>query len=338
MNVALLSKWHVHAVDYAREANENESISIKMVWDENQDRGAEWASELNTHFEPNLEDVLSNPEIDGVIVTTATNRHKDVIIAAANHGKHIFTEKVLAFTVEECEEIYRAVEDNNVQLMVNLPRLTESFYLYAQEAVDKGLLGDITYIRCRVAHYGSVPSKENPKGWLPEHFYNKEECGGGALIDLGAHPIYLTNRLGGKVKAVTGKLNEFYKLGVDDNAVVMVEYESGAMGMIETGFLSFGSPQQLELYGTEGTLMIEGQNVRIKSKHLGTEDWVTPEKLPEPIHSAMEQWEEVIQNGKKPSITKEDVLNLTAINEAAAASNKDGRRVLLSQRGIKQGI
>jgi scyllo-inositol 2-dehydrogenase (NAD+) len=338
MNVALLSKWHVHAVDYAREANENESISIKMVWDENPDRGAEWASELNVHFEPNLDDVLSNPEIDGVIVTTATNRHKDIIIAAASHGKHIFTEKVLAFTVEECEEIYRAVEDNNVQLMVNLPRLTESFYLYAQESVDKGLLGDITYIRCRVAHNGSVPSKENPKGWLPEHFYNKEECGGGALIDLGAHPIYLTNRLGGKVKAVTGKLNEFYKLGVDDNAVVMVEYESGAMGMIETGFLSFGSPQQLELYGTEGTLMIEGQNVRIKSKHLNTDEWVTPEKLPEPIHSAMEQWAEAIQNGKKTSITKEDVLNLTAINEAAAASNKEGRRVLLSQLEIKQGI
>jgi scyllo-inositol 2-dehydrogenase (NAD+) len=338
MNVALLSKWHVHAVDYAREAKENESISIKMVWDENPDRGADWASELNVDFESNLDDVLSNPEIDGVIVTTATNRHKDIIIAAANHGKHIFTEKVLALTVEECEEIYKAVEDNNVQLMVNLPRLTESFYLYAQEAVDKGLLGDITYIRCRVAHNGSVPSKENPKGWLPEHFYNKEECGGGALIDLGAHPIYLTNRLGGKVKAVTGKLNEFYKLGVDDNAVVMVEYESGAMGIIETGFLSFGSPQQLELYGTEGTLMIEGENVRIKSKHLNTDEWVTPEKLPQTIQSAMEQWEEAIQNGKKPSITKEDVLNLTAINEAAAASNKEGRRVLLSQLGIKQGI
>ncbi|OOE12639.1 Gfo/Idh/MocA family protein [Fictibacillus arsenicus] len=338
MNVALLSKWHVHAVDYAREANENESISIKMVWDENPDRGAEWASELNVHFEPNLDDVLSNPEIDGVIVTTATNRHKDIIIAAANHGKHIFTEKVLAFTVEECEEIYQVVEKNNVQLMVNLPRLTESFYLYAQEAVDKGLLGDITYIRCRVAHNGSVPSKENPKGWLPEHFYNKEECGGGALIDLGAHPIYLTNRLGGKVKAVTGKLNEFYQLGVDDNAVVMVEYESGAMGMIETGFLSFGSPQQLELYGTEGTLMIEGQNERIKSKHLGTDEWMTSEKLPEPIHSAMEQWVQAIQNGNKPSITKEDVLNLTAINEAAAISSQEGRRVLLSQLGIKQGI
>jgi scyllo-inositol 2-dehydrogenase (NAD+) len=338
MNVALLSKWHVHAVDYAREAQENESISIKMVWDENPERGAKWADELGVPFQPSLDKVFESSEIDGVIVTTATNLHKEVITAAANHGKHIFTEKVLAFTVEDCDEIYHTVQKNNVQLMVNLPRLTESFYLYAQEAVNKGLLGDITYIRCRVAHNGAVPSQENPNGWLPEHFYNKKECGGGALIDLGAHPIYLTNRLGGKVKAVSGKLNHFYDLDVDDNAVVMVEYESGAMGMIETGFLSYGSPQQLEIYGTEGTLMVEGQTVRIKSKHLGTDEWVAPEELPEPIHSAMEQWVQAIQTGKEPSITKEDILNLTAINQTAAISSKEGRRVLLSELGIKQEI
>lgn len=337
MNVALLSKWHVHAVDYAREATENEAISIKTVWDENEERGTQWAEELGVFYEADLKKVLDDPEIDGVIVTTATNRHKDMIIAAANHGKHIFTEKVLAFTVKECEEILEAVEKNNVQLMVNLPRLTESFYLYAQEAVDNGLLGDITYIRCRVAHNGSVPSEENTKGWLPQHFYNKEECGGGALIDLGAHPIYLTNRLGGKVKAVSGKLNEFYQLGVDDNAVVMVEYESGAMGMIETGFLSFGSPQQLELYGTEGTLMVEWQDVRIKSKHLGTDEWVTPE-LPKPIASAMKQWVQAIKTGEKPAIRTDDIVNLTAINEAAAISSAEGRRVQLSELGLKQEI
>ncbi|WP_286166358.1 Gfo/Idh/MocA family oxidoreductase [Bacillus sp. E(2018)] len=337
MNVALLSKWHVHAVDYAREATENEAITIKTVWDENEERGTQWAEELGVSFEADLQTVLADSSIDGVIVTTATNRHKEVIIAAANHGKHIFTEKVLAFTVKECEEILEAVDRNNVQLMVNLPRLTESFYLYAQQAADKGLLGDLTYIRCRVAHNGSVPSEENPKGWLPQHFYNKEECGGGALIDLGAHPIYLTNRLGGKVKAVTGKLNELYKLGVDDNAVVMVEYDSGAMGMIETGFLSYGSPQQLELYGTEGTLMIEGQHVRIKSKYFNTEDWVNPE-LPHSLSSNMEQWVEAIEKGLKSIVSRDDILNLTAVNEAAAISSKEGRLVQLSELTSKQNI
>ncbi|WNB91036.1 Gfo/Idh/MocA family oxidoreductase [Bacillus sp. NEB1478] len=330
MNVALISKWHVHAVDYAREAQENESISIKQVWDEDSLRGKQWAQELGVPFEADLEAVLSNPEIDGIIITTPTNLHKEVIIAAANHGKHIFTEKVLAFSVEDCEEIFSAVEKNNVHLMLSLPRLTESFYLYAQNVVDQGLLGDITNVRCRVAHNGAVPSDENGKGWLPDHFFDKEACGGGALIDLGAHPIYLTNRLGGKVKSVSGKLSRFHNREVDDNAVVMVEYESGAIGLIETGFLSFGSPQQLELYGTEGTLLIEDKVARIKSKHLGTGEWVTPE-FPEPKSSAIQQWVDSVENGKQPFITKEDMYNLTVINEAAALSNEEGRHVLISE-------
>jgi predicted dehydrogenase len=337
MNVALISKWHVHAVDYAREALENESISIKQVWDEDPLRGKQWAQELGVSFESDLKTVLSNSEIDGIIVTTPTNLHKEVIIAAANHGKHIFTEKVLAFSVEDCEEIFAAVEKNNVQLMLSLPRLTESFYLYAQDVVEQGLLGEITNVRCRVAHNGSVPSPESGKGWLPDHFYDLEACGGGALIDLGAHPIYLTNRLGGKVKSVTGKLSRLQKREVDDNAVVMVEYESGAIGLIETGFLSYGSPQQLQIYGTEGTLLIEDRKARIKSKHLGTEEWVTPD-LPEPNPSAMQQWVDAVKSGTKPSITKEDMYNLTLINQAAALSNEESREIQVSEIRNKQNV
>ncbi|MFC0189507.1 Gfo/Idh/MocA family protein [Fictibacillus aquaticus] len=330
MNVALLSKWHVHAVDYAREALDNDSITIQQIWDEEALRGRKWAQELGVPFEENIENVLSNPDIDGVIVTTPTNMHKDVIIAAATHGKHIFSEKVLALTAADCEEIFAAVEKNSVHLMLSLPRLTESFYLYAQDVVDRGLLGTVTNIRCRVAHNGAVPLEETGKGWLPEHFFDQEACGGGALIDLGAHPIYLTNRLGGKVKSVSASLSTLQNHVVDDNAVVMVEYESGAIGFIETGFLSYGSPQQLEIYGTEGTLLIEDRVARIKSKHLQSEDWVSPE-YPNPLPSAMEQWVAVVEKGVKPVITKEDIINLTLINEAAALSHDEGRRVMVSE-------
>jgi predicted dehydrogenase len=121
---------------------------------------------------------------------------------------------------------------------------------------------------------------------------------------------------------------------VDDNAVVMVEYESGAIGLIETGFLSFGSPQQLEIYGTDGTLLIEDKVARIKSKHLQSDEWLSPE-YPDPLPSAMEQWVDAVEKGVKPVITKEDMYNLTLINEAAARSNEEGRRVMVSDRFLK---
>jgi predicted dehydrogenase len=324
----MLSKWHVHALDYAREANRHPQIEIVMVWDEAVRRGRDWAQELDVPFEADLRTVLSDPAVDAVIVDAPTTRHSEVIIAAAEHRKHIFSEKVLALTVKECDAIFEAVKRNNVKLMLSLPRLTDPRYLYAQQARNQGLLGRLTLVRCRVAHDGAVPREEHPQGWLPERFFNPAETGGGALIDLGAHPIYLTNRLAGPAKAVTARLTSFTNRQVDDNAVVMVECESGALGIIETAFVASRNPFLLELHGTDGTLLIEDGNVRLRSRHLDEGDWVTP-PLPSPLLSPMAQWVAMIKENEAPSITEEDMRYLTLINEAAARSHREGCRVSL---------
>ncbi|SFD75166.1 Predicted dehydrogenase [Bacillus sp. OV194] len=331
VSVALLSKWHVHADDYAREAKSNPSLSIQRVWDEDPSRGEKWAQELGVRFEKELEAVLQDPGIDAVIVNTPTNLHKEVIMAAVAHKKHVFTEKVLALTTADCEEIYEAVAKAGVKLTVSLPRLTTNYYLYAQHALDQGWLGELTSIRCRLAHNGAVPESGNVNGWLPPHFYNKEQCGGGALIDLGAHPIYLTNRLAGPAKAVTSIFQQSNERNVEESAVVLVEYESGALGTVETGFLSYGSPFQLEVYGTKGALLIEENEIRLTSRQLDQEGWATPQQLPEALPMPMEQWAESILNGGETTITKEDVCSLTLINEAAARSNAEGRKVSISE-------
>lgn len=330
INVALLSKWHVHADDYAHQAKQNENITIKVVWDEIAERGNEWAQKLRVPFEKDLVKVLEDPEIDAVIIDAPTNLHKEIIILAAKHKKHIFTEKVLAFTHGDCEDIFSVIKENEVKLMVSLPRLTENYYLYAQDVLDKGLLGKLTSIRCRLSHNGAVPYEGNPNGWLPKHFFNKEVCGGGALIDLGAHPIYLTNRLAGSAKAVTARLQKTLGYDVDDNAVVIVEYESGVLGTLETGFLSNGSPFQLELYGTEGTLLIEDHIIRLKSKQL-SEGWIVPEQLPEALAMPLNQWVSDILENTKPTLDENDFLTLTLINQAASLSNEQGRRIEIAQ-------
>ncbi|ART75265.1 dehydrogenase [Sutcliffiella horikoshii] len=332
IRTALLSKWHVHAQEYAEEAIQNEHIVLTHVWDEQKERGQEWAEELGLIFEEELDNIIRNPEIDAVIVASPTNMHTEIITKAAKHGKHIFTEKVLAETEVDAAAILQEVERHGVKLMVSLPRLTADYYLYTQQVVDKGLLGRLTTIRCRVAHNGSVPTEQHPNGWLPQHFYDKELCGGGAFIDLGAHPIYLTNRLGGQAKAVTARLNRTFDYEVDDNAVAIVEYESGALGILETGFVSSGSPFQLEVYGTEGTLMIEDGTIRLKSVKLD-EGWHTPaeNELPETAPSAMMQWVTDILLGKEPDISHQDAYLLTLINDAARRSNAEGCRIELKR-------
>ncbi|PLT29410.1 Gfo/Idh/MocA family protein [Peribacillus deserti] len=323
INVALLSRWHVHADEYAEQAQNNPDLSIKMVWDENETRGREWGQSLGVPFEQDLHAVLTNDSIDAVIVASPTSMHKDIMMAAARNKKHIFSEKVLAITVQDAREILQAVKENEVLLTLSLPRLTAPYYLYAQQVMDQGLLGKLTTVRCRVAHNGAVKTEENPHGWLPQHFYNKEQCGGGAFIDLGAHPIYLTNRLAGNVRAVTARL-QTHGHDVDVNSAVLVEYDSGALGILETGFVSSGSPFQLELYGTEGTLLIEDSKVKIRTQQ--SREWKIPE-MPESIAMPIDQWARALVSGKQPDITLEDAFNLTLVNELAAISNREGRRL-----------
>jgi len=331
IKVALLSRWHVHADDYAQDIQSHDHMSIELVWDEDPERGGAWAKELHVPFEKNLETVLTHPEIDAVVVNTPTNMHKEIIMAAARHNKHIFTEKVLAFTVEDCEDIYQAVQDAGVQLMVSLPRLTDNNFRHAEKAIQENWIGQLTTIRCRLAHNGAVVNEGQTTGWLPERFFNREQAGGGAMIDLGAHPIYLTNRLAGKAKAVYARLQQVSVGDVDDNSAIMVDYESGALAIIESSFVSHGSPFQLELYGTAGTLLINDNHIRVCSTKINEGQ---PTDLEEDLTGypmPMDQWADAIRKETGPNIKKEDVIHLTLINEAAFKSHQEERRVKIEE-------
>nr|WP_309299820.1 Gfo/Idh/MocA family oxidoreductase [Priestia megaterium] len=331
IQIALLSRWHVHADDYAREAKDNKALNIQMVWDEDTARGEQWARELGVPFEADLDCVCANPSIDAVIVTTPTHRHKEILIKAAKHKKHIFTEKVLALTVKDCEAILEAVKEQGVEVMLSLPRLVEKEFLYAEKALEQGWLGKLSMIRCRLAHNGGVIYEGEDRGWLPERFFRKEQTGGGALIDLGAHPIYLMNRLAGKAEALYARLQQQESDQVDDTAVVTVEYTSGALGVIETSFLSHGSPFQLELYGTEGTLLAEEGEVKIKSMHVNENNWTLMDEPMTDKPRPLEQWLQAIKEQKQPSITKDDFIKLTLINEASVRSHQEGRRIIINK-------
>jgi 1,5-anhydro-D-fructose reductase (1,5-anhydro-D-mannitol-forming) len=96
LKLALLGFWHVHAKDYFKDALDNPETEVTLTWDDNKVRGQANTPQFGQglRFVERLEDVLTS-DIDGVIVTTSTNIHPEVMIAAANAGKHIFTEKVV---------------------------------------------------------------------------------------------------------------------------------------------------------------------------------------------------------------------------------------------------
>jgi predicted dehydrogenase len=302
-----------------------EGVELAAVWDETPERGRKWAEKLEIDFEAKLDGLLKREDIDAVCVTTPTNLHKEVMIAAANAGKHIFTEKVLAFNTKDCREIAAAVKKAGVKFCISLPHRTLPQNLFAKKVVEEGLLGDITLMRVRNAHNGSIA------GWLPEHFYDPELCGGGAMMDLGAHPMYLTRWILGKPVRITSMFTDYTGRAVEDNAVSLIEYENKAIAVSETGFVSSHSPFFMELYGTKGSLLVGGIDggVKLISDNIKSEvpGWIKPVQLPEPLLKPTEQWVKGILEGSKIHFGLEEAIQLTELMEAAYISYNERRTV-----------
>ncbi|RAU93672.1 Gfo/Idh/MocA family protein [Paenibacillus sp. YN15] len=334
IQVAMLSYWHVHAEDYARQVQARPECRIAAVWDELPERGKAQAEKLGVPFYDNLETLLANPQIDAVVVDAPSSMHEEVITAAAKAGKHIFTEKVLAITTEAADRIIQAVRESGKSFMISLPRLTHAVNLQVKEIIDAGLLGQITYLRVRLAHDGGLPNKNSSEGWLPPHFYSKEQCGGGALIDLGCHPMYLTHFYLGMPEAVSAQFGYVTGRDVEDNAVVTLRYADGALAVVEAGFASRLSPFTLEVCGTEGCLMMDDFQFRFRSTKLelgAQEGWISPVKRPEALPRPMDQWIDHIIHGTPTTISIDQGRALTQLMEAANLSAASGKSVSIAE-------
>ena len=323
IRVAMLSFWHVHARDYARQATEHPGVQIVAAWDEDPARGREQAAELNVPFQEDLDQLLKDPDIDGVIVDAPTNIHPQVITAAARAGKHIFTEKVLALTIADAQDIVAAVKQAGVGLVLSLPRLYDGYTQAITKVLAGGELGDITLVRARLSHNGAVA------GWLPAHFFDPTPCGGGAMVDLGCHPMYLTRLFAGLPDSVQASYGNITGRAVEDNAVAVLRYPNGRLGVVEAGFANRHSPFTIEVHGTEGSLLYGTPEPKLLVRAGEATDW-SEVPIPDNVPSAFDQWVEHIEAGTWAEDNVAIGLDLTRLMEAANISAKNGESVALS--------
>ena len=285
MKTAIYGVWHVHAPDYTRTAQKYGEV---IGFYEPDDALAKAFGDLFglPRFATPKELLASDAE--GVIVCSATNAHADDMVAIANAGKHIFTEKVLALSDADCARVQEAVEANGVSFTISLFQK----YLAPRRAVKdvamSGELGNINYLRFRNCHSGSS------NNWLPAHFYNREQCGGGAMIDLGAHGMYLAHWILGEPISARSAFTLCNQNpgaaaknvdGVEDNAVTIMTFEGGAIAVNETGFVSCCSPVIFEVHGDKGYVYMEKDRViKCTQATAGKQVEVElPEALPLPI-------------------------------------------------------
>ena len=252
--LALWGCWHVHAEKYLTAAAEA-GATVVGVWDEDPARRDKIAALCSVPAFSSEAELLSS-DADGVIVCTATSDHPRVLTTLAEAGKDIFTEKVLATTDEDAEKIAAAVKKSGVAFVISFPYLYRSWTRTALALVEEGKLGRVTSVRFKNCHSGSSGR------WLPPAFYSTEECGGGAMMDLGAHGMYLIAALLGMPDGFRSTFTCAYPEvqpdpahPVEDNAVTVMTWKNGCIASNETGFVTAGFLKSLEISGTEGTLI-----------------------------------------------------------------------------------
>jgi len=364
LRVVVLSFWHVHARDYANAAVNHPDVELVGIWDGDVERGQAAAAQYNVPFFASLDEVLSNPNVDGVIVTTPTVDHLDVMTRAARAGKHIFTEKVIAATVSEANQIMDVVRSTGITFVVNMYRRYNAYSVEIKRLIDSGALGELSLVRVRDSHNGALRTAEAPNGWLVERFFDPKESVGGVLTDL-CHPVYLTRYFLGMPDSVMA--NYGFKTGraVDDNVALSLRYANGAVGIVETSFTMRYAPFSIEIHGTEGSLIYEqcgigemidqrritaaggtvdaesllfGMNrvLRLRSTRIpaASDAWqLIPISADDDQPPAFNQWVSHIANGTNPAATDNHQLglDLTAIVEAANRSATLDRGVRIDE-------
>ena len=320
LKIGMLSKWHVHADGYAEQINNHPNAEITAVWDEDSARGQAWARELGVKFYEDYDAFLAS-DIQAVVCDAPTTMHREVLVKAAQAGKHIFTEKLLATTNEDAQAIAEAIKQAGVTFTISLPVKCNPAVLYVKDLIDTGKLGRVTGARFRRSHSGVS------NNWLPDYWFDTTATGGGAFMDLGAHPVYIMAGLLGAPQRVTALMSNLYGTSGDENAIALAEFEGGVLATMETAFVTEGVPDLLEVYGTGGAVFMRGEQL-CQNLGEGMEEVLI---LPQAPENPLGQFMQACADGaaEAPGLGLEDALVMTRIVEAAYAAEQSGGTVVL---------
>jgi predicted dehydrogenase len=203
-------------------------------------------------YTTDMDEAISDPETDLVIVGLPNFVHKEAILKACEAKKHVLCTKPLAMNAPEAKEVLQAVEKAGVfhGYLEDLAYTPKT--LKALDMIRKGTCGRILWTRSREAHPG--PHSD----W----FWNKKLSGGGALVDMGCHCIEIGRNFIGKdvrpLEVMCWAETQLKPIEAEDHAIALVKYASGAVSQIEVSWnFRGGMDIRDEVAGSEGTLRLD---------------------------------------------------------------------------------
>ena len=249
-------------------------------------RAAEAAARLGwAESSADWREVVARDDVDVIDICTPGDTHAEIAIAALRAGKHVLCEKPLANTVAEAEEMTAAAREahaHGVRAMVGFTYRRVPAIGLARALVKEGRLGDVRPVRAQYLQ-DWIADPEAPLSWR----LDKSKAGSGALGDIGAHIVDLTQYItGDRITELTGRLETFVKerpyaeshsglsgtassergpVTVDDAASFLATFSSGAMGVFEATRFATGRKNaiRIEVNGSLGSLAFDFEDMNV---------------------------------------------------------------------------
>ncbi len=203
--------------------------------------------------------LLESKDIDGVIIATPLNWHAPILLDALAAGKHVFCEKAMARTLEECKTVYEAYKNTDRVLFFCMQRMYDEKYVKAMQMIHSGLIGDLVGMRCHWFRNNDwrrpVPSPELERkiNW---RLY--KESSGGLMTELASHQLEVCNWASRKIPvSVTGMGDIVYwKDGreVYDSVNVTYRYSDGTKIAYESLIANKFNGMEEQIMGNKGTV------------------------------------------------------------------------------------
>lgn len=248
---------------------------LEIVADVDASALEKWAGEFGfARWTTNWREIIEDPRVDVVDITTPNHLHAEMAIAAAQAGKHIYCEKPLATTSADAARIVKEVERSGVITIVGFNYLKNPAQAFAKQLIESGELGDITLFR-GTFDQDFLANPDVPFSWR----LDRALAGTGTLGDLGSHTIAFAHFLVGEIIEVCGVNTTIIKERVvpasgsgyaataqsgaekrtvenEDIMEFLVRFGNGAIGTIGTSRIGMGRKLGLtyEIQGTKGSL------------------------------------------------------------------------------------
>lgn len=232
-----------------------EKARLVGVFDTSRERCAAFAQQHGCKAYDSMESLLSDGEVAVVSICTPSGLHGPYGVMAANAKKHFITEKPMAITRQQLDEMIAAAEENGVKAAVIVQKRFADCVVKLKRAIEEGRLGQIYSADCFMRYYRTEDYYSQNGGWRGTWALD----GGGALMNQGIHGVDLVQYLMGGARSVVAHCRTMARpIETEDHAYLLVEYENGAVGTIHSSTVcSPGLPCTVTICGEKGTVVLQ---------------------------------------------------------------------------------